>query len=359
MWRDRRLLDLFGIAYPIVQAPMAGAMDAALAVAVARAGGLGSLPAGMLDVEQLRAQTRQFRKDASRKPLNLNFFAYEPPIRSNAGEHAWREKLNPYYKELGIDPNVPVPTSNRAPFDETICGVVEELKPEVVSFHYGLPETPLIKRVKAAGCTIISSATTVAEARLLEKLGCDAVIAQGIEAGGHRGMFLTTDLATQIGTFALVPQIVDAINVPVIASGAIGDARGIVAALALGAGAVQIGTAYLFCAEAKITLPHRAALKGAAGTGTVLTNVLTGRTARGFVNRIIRELGPISDGVPDFPLASSALAPLHAKAQSLGSGDFSPMWAGDAAALGREMSAFELTQTLARETQDLLRKLAH
>jgi len=170
-------------------------------------------------------------------------------------------------------------------------------------------------------------------------------------------MFLTTDLATQIGTFALVPQIVDAINVPVIASGAIGDARGIVAALALGASAVQIGTAYLFCAEAKITLPHRAALKGAAGTGTVLTNVLTGRTARGF--RIIRELGPISDGVPDFPLASSALAPLHAKAQSLGSGDFSPMWAGDAAALGREMSAFELTQTLAREAQDLLRKLAH
>jgi nitronate monooxygenase len=172
-------------------------------------------------------------------------------------------------------------------------------------------------------------------------------------------MFLTTDLATQIGTFALVPQIVDAINVPVIASGAIGDARGIVAALALGAGAVQIGTAYLFCAEAKISPPHRAALKGAAGTGTVLTNVLTGRTARGFVNRIIRELGPISDGVPGFPLASSALAPLHAKAQSLGSGDFSPMWAGDAAALGREMSAFELTQTLARETQDLLRKLAH
>ena len=177
MWRDRRLLDLFGIAYPIVQAPMAGAMDAALAVAVARAGGLGSLPAGMLDVEQLRAQTRQFRKDASRKPLNLNFFAYEPPIRSNAREHAWREKLNPYYKELGIDPNVPVPTSNRAPFDETICGVVEELKPEVVSFHYGLPETPLIKRVKAAGCTIISSATTVAEARLLEKLGCEVIAA--------------------------------------------------------------------------------------------------------------------------------------------------------------------------------------
>ena len=177
MWRDRRLLDLFGIAYPIVQAPMAGAMDAALAVAVARAGGLGSLPAGMLDVEQLRAQTRQFRKDASRKPLNLNFFAYEPPIRSNAGEHAWREKLNPYYKELGIDPNVPVPTSNRAPFDETICGVVEELKPEVVSFHYGLPETLLIKHVKAAGCTIISSATTVAEARLLEKLGCEVIAA--------------------------------------------------------------------------------------------------------------------------------------------------------------------------------------
>ncbi len=337
---------------------MAGAMDIALAAAVARAGGLGSLPAGMLNPEQLRAQTEKFRDDAPGRPLNLNFFAHTPPVPNNAREHAWRERLTPYYQELGIDPNASVPTNNRAPFDENICVVVEELTPEIVSFHYGLPKVSLVKRIKDAGCKIISSATTVGEARFLEDHGCDAVIAQGIEAGGHRAMFLTNDLATQSSTFALVPQIADAVALPVIASGAIGDARGIVAALALGASGVQIGTAYLFCPEAKITAPHRVALHHAEDGSTALTNVLTGRPARGFMNRVIRELGPISDKAPEFPLASGALAPLHTKAQALGSGDFSPMWAGEAAALGREMPAFELTQTLAEEAQNLMRNFA-
>lgn len=359
MWPDRRLLNLFGIAVPIVQAPMAGAMDTALAIAVARAGGLASLPAGMLDAEQIRAQTAQFRSEVPGRPLNLNFFAYTPPVPNNAREHAWREKLKPYYAELGINQNASAPNRNRAPFDATLCAAVEELKPEVVSFHYGLPSPILVDRVKAAGCKVISSATTVAEARFLEERGCDAVIAQGLEAGGHRGMFLTDDLATQIGTFALVPQIVDALSVPVIASGAIGDARAIAAALMLGSSAVQVGTAYLFCPEAKIAPLHRAALKTASDDSTLLTNVLTGRPARGIANRVMRELGPISDFVPAFPLASTALAPLHIKAQAQGSSDFSPMWAGQAVALGCEMPAYELTQMLAQRTQDLLGKTAN
>ncbi len=357
MWLDRRLLDLFGIEHPIVQAPMAGAMDSGLAIAVAQGGGLGSLPAGMLNAEQLRVQVATFRA-AVDKPVNLNFFAHKPPALNNAREHAWRETLKPYYVEFGIDLNAPVPTTNRAPFDAALCTAVEELKPRVVSFHYGLPEPSLVARVKAADCKVMSTATTIAEACWLEAYGCDAIIAQGFEAGGHRGMFLTEDLATQVGTFALVPQMVDAVRVPVIATGGIGDARGIAAALALGAAGVQVGTAFLFCPEAKISPPHRAALREARDESTVLTNVMTGRAARGIVNRVMRELGPISKIVPEFPLASGALAPLHTKAQAQGSGEFSAMWAGQAASLGRELPARELTNKLADDAQALMRKMA-
>jgi nitronate monooxygenase len=357
MWPDRRLLDLFGIEHPIVQAPMAGAMDTDLAIAVAQAGALASLPVAMLDAAKMRAQVATFRA-ATSKPLNLNFFTHTPPTLNNAREHAWREKLKPYYAEFGIDPAAPVPSSNRTPFNAELCAALEELKPEVASFHFGLPAPELLARVKAAGCVVMSSATTVAEARWLEAQGCDAVIAQGYEAGGHRGMFLTEELATQVGSFALIPQIADAVKIPVIAAGGITDARGIAAALALGAAGAQIGTAFLFCPESKILPPHRAALKSARDDGTVLTNVMTGRPARGIVNRVMRELGPISDVAPEFPLAGGALAPLHAKAQAQGSGDFSAMWAGQAASLGREMPARELTLKLANETQTLLRKLA-
>ena len=361
MWPDRRLLDLFKIEHPIVLAPMAGAVDAALAIAVAEAGGLGSLPVALFNEQQMREQMAKIRA-ATRKPVNLNFFCHTPPVPSNAREHAWREALKPYYVELGIDPAAPVPSSNRTPFDAAFCAAVEEIKPEVVSFHFGLPEASLLKRVKAAGCVVMSSATTVAEARWLEANGCDVVIAQGYEAGGHRGMFLTDNLATQVGTFALVPQIVDAVKVPVIAAGGITDARGIVAAFALGASGAQVGTAYMFCPESIIRPPHRAALNSARddGTddGTVVTNLLTGKPARGFINRVMRELGPISDIAPEFPLAGGALAPLGAKAQAQGSGDFSTMWAGQAAALGREMPARELTAKLVTETLVLMQRMA-
>jgi len=337
---------------------MAGVMDAQLAIAVAKAGALAALPAGMLTAEQLCDLVAQFRAATDNKPINLNFFAHKVPVPNNAREHAWREKLRPYYVELGVDPGTPVPTASRAPFDAAMCAIVEELKPDVVSFHYGLPDTTLVARLKAVGCKMMCSATTVAEARFLEANGCDIVIAQGIEAGGHRGMFLSNDVATQIGLLALVPQVVDAVKVPVIASGGIGDARAIVAALALGAAGVQLGTAFLLCPEAKTSPPHRAALRAARADSTVLTNVFSGRPARALINRAIRELGPMSGIVPDFPLASGALAPLHAKAQAQGSGDFSPMLAGQAAALGREMPAGALIKTLVSEAQALLSRMA-
>ena len=250
MWPNRRLSALLKIEHPIVLAPMAGVMDADLVIAVSEAGGLGSLPVALFNGQQMRAQMEKIRS-ATRKPINLNFFCHKSPVPNNAREDAWREKLKPYYTELAIDPAEPVPSSNRTPFDETLCAAVEDLKPEVVSFHFGLPEPALLDRVKAAGCIVMSSATTVAEARWLEEHGCDVVIAQGYEAGGHRGMFLTENLATQVGTFALVPQVVDAVKVPVIATGGITDARGIAAAFALGASGAQIGTAYLFCPEFK------------------------------------------------------------------------------------------------------------
>jgi nitronate monooxygenase len=298
----------------------------------------------------------EFRARSQAK-VNLNFFCHSPPELSNAREARWRERLAPYYRELGIDPAAPVPTSMRLPFNEDFCALMEETNPGVVSFHFGLPEESLLKRVKAAGCAVLSSATTVAEARWLEARGVDAIVAQGYEAGGHRGMFLSDDLAAQVGTFALVPQIVDAVKVPVIATGGITDARGIAAAFALGAAAVQIGTAFLFTPEARISAPHRAALHHARDDGTAVTNLMTGRPARGLVNRVMREIGPVNEIAPAFPLAAGALAPLRATAEAQGSGDFSPMWAGQAAALGRAMRAAELTRTLAVEAQALLQRM--
>jgi nitronate monooxygenase len=347
---------LLKIEHPVLLAPMAGAMDVDLAVAVAEGGGLAALPAAMLTPGKLSEQVAAFR-GRSDKPINLNFFCHASPVLSNAREDAWRERLTPYYRELGIDPADKIPSSNRAPFDAAFCAVIEEIKPEVVSFHFGLPEAALVRRVKAAGCIVLSSATTAEEARWLEQRGVDAVIAQGIEAGGHRGMFLSDDISAQPGTFALVPQIADAVKLPVIAAGAVSDARGIAAAFMLGASGVQIGSAYLHCPEAKISAPHRAALKNAGDAGTAVTNLMTGRPARGVVNRLMRELGPISPVAPEFPLAAGALAPLRAKAEAAGSGDFSPMWAGQAAALGRATPARELTRALAADAQALLRSM--
>jgi nitronate monooxygenase len=353
MWPDRRLLELFGIEHPIILAPMGGAMDWELAAAVAEAGALGSLPCVMFTPAQAREQVAKLRA-ATERPISLGFFCHQPPVPDNAREAAWRDRLAAYYLELGLDPRASVPAPLRAPFNEEFCDIVLEVRPAAVSFHFGLPDAALTRRVKQAGCIVISSATTVAEARWLEEHGVDVIVAQGAEAGGHRGIFLSDDISTQAGTLALVPQVVDAVKVPVVAAGGIADARGIAAAFALGACGVQLGTAYLHCPEAKISAPHRAALQAAHDDSTVLTNVMSGRPARGIVNRLIREVGPISDLAPAFPLAANALAPLRAAAEKQGSGEFSPLWSGQAAALGRALPAAELTRRFA---EDALRRL--
>jgi nitronate monooxygenase len=346
MWPDRRLLELFKTEFPIVLAPMAGIMDAELVIAAAQGGALGSLPCAMLSVEKAREQINIIRQRVS-VPVSMNFFCHKAVDADPRREAGWKQRLAAYYNELGLDPAKPINAANRAPFDAAMCTLVEELKPEVVSFHFGLPDQALLKRVKAAGCIVISSATIVKEAIWLEEHGADAIIAQGAEAGGHRGMFLTEDIAQQPGTFALVPQVVDAVKVPVIAAGGIADGRGIAAAFALGAAGVQIGSAYLRCPESRVIAPARTALAQARDDSTVITNVMTGRPARGIANRVMRELGPVSPDAPDFPHAATGLAPLKAAAEKLGKVDFTNLWAGQAIRLGREMPAEELTRALA------------
>jgi nitronate monooxygenase len=355
MWPDRRLLDRLHLDHPIVQAPMAGAMDWTLAAEVSAAGGLGSLPCAMLGPDQIHQEVARIRTRTDR-PFNLNFFTHAQAPVDEARLQAWQGRLAPYYQELGVEPAGPA-GPGRAPFDEALCEVVEALRPAVVSFHFGLPAPALLERVRATGCLVLASATTVAEATWLAARGVDAIVAQGVEAGGHRGMFLTEDTSTQPGTLALVPQVVDAVSVPVIAAGGIADARGIAAAMALGAAAVQIGTAYLRCPEARVSAVHRAALGTVTDEGTALTRVLTGRPARGIVTRAMRELAPHAADAPAFPYAALPMAPLRAAAEPQGSSDFSPLWCGQAAPLGRDAPAGELTRRLAAETLALLRRL--
>ena len=344
--QTEKLRKLFGIELPILEAPMAGVQAGRMTVAVSNAGGLGSLPCAMLTLETMKSELASI-KAGTGKPYNVNFFCHTPPVPSVEREASWRKALAPYYKEHGIDP-AGIPTApGRAPFTDEAAEVLAQYKPAVVSFHFGLPSPELLARVRKWGSKIISSATTVDEARWLEARGVDAIIAQGAEAGGHRGLFLSEDLSTQVGTFALVPQVVRAVKVPVIAAGGIADAEGAAAAIALGAAGVQIGTAYLLCPEATTSAVHRAALKSEAARETALTNLFTGRPARGIVNRVMRELGPINTAAPPFPLATSAIAPLRAKAEAQGKGDFSPLWSGQNASGCKEIPAADLTRELA------------
>ena len=329
--------------FPIVQAPMAGSQGPALCISVCEAGGLGSIPCAMLTPAMLREQIAQIRS-GTKAPFNVNFFAHTPPAPDEAREANWLRRLAPYYAEAGIDPDTIPKGPGRAPYDQAMCALIEELQPPVVSFHFGLPDETLLARTKATGTRIFSSATTVAEARWLTGRGVDAVIAQGREAGGHRGMFLTDDIEAQPGLFALLPQVVDAVDVPVIAAGGVADGRGIAAALALGASAAQIGTAYLLTPQATTGALHRAALRAAKDDATRLTNLYTGRPARGLLTRFMREKGPINAEAPAFPLATGAVTPLRTFHEKRGSGDFSPLWSGEAGALAREQDAGELTK---------------
>jgi len=340
-------MSFLGSELPLIQAPMAGVQLSALTIAVCKAGGLGSLPCAMLSVEAMRNELAAIRA-ATERPFNVNFFVHTPPAADPRREASWRAAFAPYYREYGIDPESIPAGPGRAPFTAEAADALEEFKPAVVSFHFGLPPTDLVRRMQKWGCKILASATTVDEARWLEAHGADAVIAQGVEAGGHRGNFLSDDISTQPGTFALVPQVVRAVKVPVIAAGGIADAKGVAAARALGASAVQIGTAYLLCPEATTSAVHRAALKSEAARNTALTNLFTGRPARGIVNRVMRELGPINAAAPAFPLATSAITPLRSKAEAQGRGDFSPLWSGQNATGCREIPAGELTRALAQ-----------
>lgn len=341
-----RLRDLLGIELPIIQAPMAGSQGSALALAVSSTGALGSLPGALLGPTELHRELETIAR-ATSSPVNVNFFCHAPFEPSLEREAAWRAALAPYYRELLLDPAAISEAPPRVPFDDRVADVLEPFRPQVVSFHFGLPSPALLARVKRWGAKVLSSATTVEEARWLAARGVDAIIAQGAEAGGHRAMFLTEDVTTQVGTLALVPAIVHAVDVPVIAAGGIADARGVAAAIALGATGVQVGTAYLLAHEATTSVVHRAALQSTAAAHTALTNVFTGRPARGIVNRLLRELGPLSALAPAFPMAASAVLPLRAEAERRGSGDFSPLWSGQNASGCRAAPAHELTQALA------------
>ncbi|MBW3525950.1 nitronate monooxygenase [Shewanella sp. NKUCC05_KAH] len=341
-----KLTRLFGIELPIIQAPMAGVQGSALAIAVSQAGALGSLPCAMLSLEALDTALTHIRTQTT-KPINVNFFCHHEPEPQAAKQAAWLNQLAPYFSELGVNSDSQTVGAQRAPYTSTQAEVLAKFKPEVVSFHFGLPNEDLLLEIKSWGSKIISTATTVEEALWLEARGADAIIAQGLEAGGHRGHFLSDDLTEQLGTFSLLPQIIAAVDIPVIAAGGIVDAKTVRAAMAMGASAVQVGTAYLLCPECTTSDIHRAALQSEAAQHTALTNLFTGRPARGIMNRFMAELGPINNAAPDFPLASSAVAVLRSAAEQQGFGDFSPLWCGQNATGCQAIPAAELTRQLA------------
>lgn len=341
-----KIKDLLGTELPIIQAPMAGVQDSALAIAVSQAGGLGSLPCGMLDIDTMVAEIKLI-KAVTDKPYNLNFFCHQMPVYDDERQKQWQKTLKPFFNELGIEcinrPN----SANRTPFNHNIADAIEPFKPEFISFHFGLPEKSLLDRIKGWGCKIVSSATTVEEAVWLEAHGVDGIIAQGVEAGGHRGMFLSKDITTQMSTLALVPQIVNRVTLPVIAAGGIADANGVKSTFLLGAGAAQIGTAYLLCDEAKTSELHRNALKSNTSVHTALTNVFTGRPARGIVNQAMKELNYLNPIAPLFPHASIEITQLRAQAESMNNNGFSPLWSGQNTSGCRDVSAKIVTQDLA------------
>ncbi len=338
--------NLFDLEFPIIQAPMAGVQDHHLVVAVSEAGGMGSLPCGMLSAEQVAEELAAIQQKTS-KPYSVNFFCHDMPEPSAVVNDNWTAVLQRYYDEFDVDSSKKSNAPLRLPFSVEMLDVLNEFKPAVVSFHFGLPEEKLLEGVRATGAKILSSATTVEEAVYLESRAVDGIIAQGAEAGGHRGMFLHSDVTTQLGTFALLPQIVDRVRLPVFAAGGIADARGVKAAIELGASAVQIGTSYLLCDELSTSAVHKAALKSEQRFETALTNLFSGKPARGIVNRFMLEFGPMNELVPEFPFAAAAVAGLKASAERTSKNDFTPLWSGQNNSGCKEISGAEMTRRLA------------
>lgn len=337
------ITELLGVENAIIQAPMAGVQNWQLAVAVAEAGGLGSIPCGMLTPEQICAEIAQF-KQHSNKPFNLNFFCHQVPEVSDTQIKTWVDSLQPYYQEAGLTPEYSA-NASRMPFSHVVADAIAQYQPKIMSFHFGLPEPDLLERIKGWGCVVLSSATTVAEGLWLEANGADVIIAQGNEAGGHRGMFLSDDLATQIDTQELLSGLAKAVSIPVIAAGGISDADDIRAVLKLGAQGVQLGTTYLLCDEAKTSDIHREMLLQ-QDTPTAITNLFSGRPARGIKNRVMTELGEISSAALPFPFATQAIAPLRTFAEAKGLPDFTPLWSGCNRTGCKAISATELTEQL-------------
>ncbi len=338
--------EFLGVELPIIQAPMAGVQDSDLTIAVSSAGGLGSLPCAMLELDMIDAELNTITENTD-KSFNVNFFCHTPPIVNAERESRWRAELQPYFTEYHIDADSIPAGASREPFRTQVVDVLEKYKPKVVSFHFGLPERKLLTKIKSWGTKILASATTIEEARWLEAHGADGIIAQGLEAGGHRGMFLTKDLTTQVGTLSLLPQIIQNVSVPVVAAGGICNAQGVTAALSLGAIAVQVGTAYLLCSETKTSQLHRAAIKSQTANHTAITNIFSGRPARSIVNRAVKEIGPINTHASEFPLAATSITALRKEAESKKCSDFSPLWCGQNASGCKEVSASALTKELA------------
>ncbi|TQM06548.1 nitronate monooxygenase [Pseudoxanthomonas sp. 3HH-4] len=335
--------SLPGIDLPLIQAPMAGVQDEALALAVADAGGLGSLPCALLSATQLEAALRTFA--TLERPINLNFFCHAMADPDPADEQQWRNALAPYFHAFGVEPPPSSTAGARRPIDAATVDLLEPFQPKVLSFHFGLPDTALLARMKAWGARVMASATTVEEGHWLQQRGVDLVIAQGIEAGGHRGHFLADDLTAQPTTLDLVTALSKVLTVPVIAAGGVGDRADVQRLLAAGASAVQAGTAYLLCPEATTSAVHRAALQQ-GDRDSAITNLFSGRPARGLVNRLMRDLGAISTLPPAFPWASQTLAPLRAAAEARGLDDFSPLWSGTRPGRFRGLDAAAVTHAL-------------
>ncbi len=354
-WPTNRLTELLGIRLPIIQAPMAGSTTPELAAAVTNSGGLGSLGCAFLDADAFLDQCSTVRTTTN-GAHNVNFFVHQEPREDTRRGEATRALLAPYYEEYGLG-EVPAAKASHPTFGKAQLDAVLEARPPVVSFHFGLPDEASLSAVKEAGLIVLGSATTVAEARELEARGVDAVIAQGFEAGGHRGTFAPPYEAGHVGTMALVPQVADAVEVPVIAAGGIGDGRGIAAALALGAEAVQLGTAFLTCPESAAHARYREALTEARDDRTRLTEAFSGRPARGIENRYMVEMSGHEDAFPDFPILNTLTGPLRKASAEAGDGEFMSLWAGQAAALSRSLPAAELVERLARETEEVLANL--